>query len=55
MEIKTGHTEDRQTEEYITQRLWQHNNHFGDVNINPLNVILYDDEQQIMGGLLAHT
>jgi len=55
MEIKTGHTEDRQTEEYIIQRLWQHNNHFGDVNIKPLNVILYDDEQQIRGGLLAHT
>ncbi|RPE04412.1 N-acetyltransferase [Candidatus Pantoea deserta] len=55
MEIKISHIEDRQTEEYIIQRLWQHNNRFADVNMKSLNVFLYDDEQRIQGGLLAHT
>ncbi|MGJ0194078.1 GNAT family N-acetyltransferase [Pantoea sp. RRHST58] len=55
MEIKIGHIEDRQTEEYIIQQLWQHNSRFADVNMKPLNVILYDDDQHIQGGLLAHT
>ncbi|WP_311791467.1 MULTISPECIES: GNAT family N-acetyltransferase [Pantoea] len=55
MEIKIGHIKDQQTEEYIIQQLWQHNSRFADVNMKPLNVILYDDEQHIKGGLLAHT
>lgn len=55
MEIKVGHTQDPKTEEYIIQRLWQHNGRFADINMKTLNVILYDDQQNIQGGLLAHT
>ncbi|MEN4696438.1 GNAT family N-acetyltransferase [Pantoea agglomerans] len=55
MEIKVGHTQDPKTEEYIIQRLWQHNGRFADINMKTLNVILYDDQKNIQGGLLAHT
>lgn len=55
MEIKVGHTQDPKTEEYIIQRLWQHNGRFADINMKTLNVILYDDQGNIQGGLLAHT
>lgn len=55
MEIKICHTEDPKTEKYIVQRLWQHNERFADINIKPLNVIVYDDQGNIQGGLLAHT
>lgn len=55
MEIKVSHIKDPQAEEYIIQQLWQHNSRFAEINMKPLNVILYDDEQYIQGGLLAHT
>ncbi|UIL52809.1 MULTISPECIES: GNAT family N-acetyltransferase [Pantoea] len=55
MEIKIGHTEETDAERYITQRLWQHNESFADINLKTLNVILYDDFHHIQGGLLAHT
>lgn len=55
MEIKVGHMQDPDTEEYIIQRLWQHNGRFADINMKTLNVILYDDQKNIQGGLLAHT
>ncbi|SUB04540.1 Uncharacterised protein [Pantoea agglomerans] len=47
MEIKVGHTQDPKTEEYIIQRLWQHNGRFADINMKTLNVILYDDQKNI--------
>ena len=47
--------QDPDTEEYIIQRLWQHNGRFADINMKTLNVILYDDQKNIQGGLLAHT
>lgn len=55
MEIKIGDTPDQKSEEYIIQQLWQHNGQFADINMKTLNVILYDDEKNIQGGLLAHT
>ncbi len=43
MEIKISHIKHPQAEKYIISQLWQQNSHFADVNMKPLNIILYDE------------
>jgi hypothetical protein len=42
-------------EEFVIDNLWKHNSQFNEVDISPLFLTLRDEQNQILGGLVART
>ena len=55
MKIVVTDTPAEQDEQFVIDSLWQHNSKFDDVDITPLFLTLRDDDNQILGGLVART
>ena len=45
----------QQDEEFVIDSLWRHNDKFDKVDIHPLFLTLRDDDEKIVGGLVART
>lgn len=55
MEIVVTDNPSLQDEEFVIGNLWKHNSQFDEVDITPLFLTLRNEQNQILGGLVART
>lgn len=55
MKIVVTDTPCQSDEEFVIDSLWQHNSNYDEVDITPLFVTLRDENNKILGGVVART